>query len=264
MVDSTSPPRADVVLLHGMWGCGETLDPVAAVLRTAGYRTFQPTLPGHGPSLDRQERRALGKLGIRAYTDWLQDYVAGLDLSAPPILLGHSMGGLLAQHLAARIPSAALVLLAPACPAGINIITPRGIVATSTALLHCRFGDRVHRPWHWLLDLCFLNDLPRAHRRVFHDDFLLESGQSYVDIVFWFLQRERHSAVAAERITAPMLILAGTRDRVIRAGVTRRIARRYPQAILEFLPRRGHMLFLDEDGHEVGERVVDWLAAVGT
>lgn len=255
---TTPSSRADVVLLHGMWGCGGTLDPVAKPLQEAGFRTFQPTLPFHKAGLSKEDARALGEFGIQAYVAWLRDYIGSLDLAQPPILLGHSMGGLLAQHLAAEIPAAALILLAPANPAGINCITPWGVLATSNALLHILTRNPVQRPWRPILNLCLLNDLPADQRAQWHSSFLQESVQSYQDIVFWFLQRNRPSAVQLNSVDCPVLILGAEKDHLIRPGVVRRIAKRYPQATLEFMPKRGHMMFFDQQAHEVGARILQW------
>ncbi|MCP4094417.1 MAG: alpha/beta hydrolase [Planctomycetes bacterium] len=259
-MSSTPPTRTDVVLIHGMWGCGNTLDPVSKPLQEAGYRTFQPTLPHHAPGLSKELRRELGKFGIPAYVAWLRDYLKGLDLAQPPILIGHSMGGLLAQHLAAEVELAGLVLLAPANPAGINCITPWGIVATSNALLHIVTRNPVQRPWRPILNLCLLNDLPAEQRAQWHSSFLLESTQSYKDIVFWFLQPQRPSAVPRDQCQCPVLVLGAAKDHLIRPGVVRRVAKRYPQATLEFMQKRGHMMFLDQDAHEVGARILAWFA----
>ncbi len=62
-------------------------------------------------------------------TTSLLDYAEVLDgeikqLRDKPIVMGHSMGGLLAQMLGARGLAEALVLLTPASPAGIVAITP--------------------------------------------------------------------------------------------------------------------------------------------
>ena len=66
--------------------------------------------------------------------------IAGLD--APPILVGHSMGGLLAQMLAARRDVAALILLAPSAPWGVPPTTLFEIGAAQA--LHAAAGILEH------------------------------------------------------------------------------------------------------------------------
>ena len=72
----------------------------------AGFECHAPSLPGHAPS----DPSALGSLTL---DDYLAALHGGLSkLVAPPIIVGHSMGGLLAQQLAAIIPCEALICVA--------------------------------------------------------------------------------------------------------------------------------------------------------
>lgn len=251
--------KSDIVLIHGMWGCAATLDSMASSLRQAGYVVHQPTLPLHRPNLSREECKELGNYGIQEYASYLKEYLEDLALEQPPILIGHSMGGLLAQHLAAQSPCAKLVLLAPANPAGINCMTPIGLVGTLNALLHSVLRKPVQRPWKWLINLSLLHDFSASDKSRLNKDFLQESTQSYIDIVFWFLQRKRPSAVPLDSIHCPVLILAGAKDRLLRPVVMRGIAKRYPQSILEFLPEHGHMMILPERSQAVQDRILAWL-----
>lgn len=61
----------------------------------------------------------LGTTSLIQYAQDLENYIKGKGLNTKPIIMGHSMGGLLAQILGARGVASALVLLTPAAPAGI-------------------------------------------------------------------------------------------------------------------------------------------------
>jgi pimeloyl-ACP methyl ester carboxylesterase len=78
----------------------------------------------------------LGRTSLLDYAADLESLVRGLD--APPVLLGHSMGGLLALLLAARGLAQAAVLLTPASPAGINALTP-AVIRSRGVLFWPRF-----------------------------------------------------------------------------------------------------------------------------
>jgi len=249
----------EVILIHGMWGCGATLEAIAEALKAEGYPVHLPTLPFHKAHLSNEERKQLGACGIAEYRIWLQQYIEGMNLERPPILVGHSMGGLLAQHLAATIPCERLILLAPANPAGINCITPWGILTSLNVLLHIVTRNPVHRPWNWLQSYCLLNDIPKVQRGAIHPSFLQESTKSYVEIVFWFLKRNRPSAVDSTAVKCPVLLIAGKKDRLIRPGVMRKIAKRYPQCTAKFLPDHGHMMVLAQRSQEVSTCMLDWI-----
>lgn len=66
--------------------------------------------------------RALGTTSLWDYPEFLEHEIQTLNVK--PIIVGHSMGGLLDQILGAREPAKALVLLTPASPAGIMALKP--------------------------------------------------------------------------------------------------------------------------------------------
>ena len=79
------------------------------------------------------------------------DYAADLEdelrgLAEPPILIGHSMGGLLAQMLAARMNVRALVLLAPSAPWGVLPSTAFEIASAQALYLAGDFWNRALEP----------------------------------------------------------------------------------------------------------------------
>jgi len=105
-----------VVLIHGAWSRGEQLAPARAAFEERGYTAHTPTLRHHElPS--HEGAMKVASLSLRDYTDDLVAFVNSLD--SPPLLVGHSMGGLLAQLVAARTRHAGLVAACPGPAAGI-------------------------------------------------------------------------------------------------------------------------------------------------
>jgi len=81
-------------------------------------------------------------------------------------------------------------------------------------------------------------------------------------MVFWFLDRKQASRIRRP-IEAPILIVSGGMDRIVRPRVARALLRRYPLASFRFFPASGHWLF-----HEIGQRRVfdevgDWIETLG-
>src|ERR1700748_3553978 len=106
-----------VVLIHGSWSRGEQFAPARAAFEERGYTAHTPTLRHH--ELPTQEgAMKIASLSLRDYTDDLVTFVNSLD--CPPLLIGHSTGGLLAQLVAARTRHAGLVAACPAPAGGIT------------------------------------------------------------------------------------------------------------------------------------------------
>ncbi|MBI5087395.1 MAG: alpha/beta fold hydrolase [Actinobacteria bacterium] len=93
-----------VLCLHGLGGTGATMWPLVAALDQAGHTCLAPTLPGHGgdPS---------DLVGL-VWTDWLD---AAHEWPAD-IVVGQSMGAMLALDLAARGGCRAVVAINPLAP----------------------------------------------------------------------------------------------------------------------------------------------------
>src|SRR3546814_14642170 len=102
--------------MHGMWGTAASWKRVAGSLAGRGYDGFVPSLLAHDDSTDQPLK--VRSLGLRDYVVALEQQIAAHRFVRPPILIGHSMGALLAQQLATRIQPLAMVLLTPAPPRG--------------------------------------------------------------------------------------------------------------------------------------------------
>lgn len=97
------------LLLHGFPGTPAELRPLAEQLSTAGWTTYGPLLPGFGPQIPT--------LGQKTRHDWLAaargTWQKIQEKHETAVLIGFSMGGALALHLATAHPPHFLVLLAP-------------------------------------------------------------------------------------------------------------------------------------------------------
>ena len=110
-----------VILIHGMSCAGANWKRVASLMTPRGYDCLAPSLPAHDASPDQPLQ--VGRQSLRDYLAFLEQMVATREDRRPPIIIGHSMGGLLAQQLAARVQPLALVLLTPAAPYGITSLS---------------------------------------------------------------------------------------------------------------------------------------------
>ena len=132
-----------VVLIHGSWGRGEQLAPARAAFEERGYTAHTPTLRHHELPLHEGAMK-IASLSLRDYTDDLVAFVNSLD--SPPLLIGHSMGGLLAQLVAARTRQAGLVAACPAPAAGILACDPHKLAHDPAALVTATSLDQAVAP----------------------------------------------------------------------------------------------------------------------
>ena len=87
----------DIVMLHGASAGGWCFDKFRDVFEGRGWRVHTPDLIGHGRDKEGADKKLVG-VGLAEYRT---DFAAVLKTLPPqPMLLGHSMGALLAQQLA--------------------------------------------------------------------------------------------------------------------------------------------------------------------
>ncbi len=106
----------DIVMIHGANEGGWCFDTFKTVFEGLGWTCHTPDLIGHGTKGADAAKTLVG-VGMADYRAELEAFLK--TLPPKPVLLGHSMGGVLAQQLAAEGLASALILIAPAPRSGI-------------------------------------------------------------------------------------------------------------------------------------------------
>lgn len=226
------PNSYGVLLLHGFSGSPATFEDLEGPLRRLGLPLALPLLRGHG----RESPQALA--GI-TWPDWLCDANTALaelrGQSEQVIVVGHSMGALLAALLAADQPEAidGLVLAAPPLRLASPLAPGRPLQALTPLL-----GRILHR---W--------PLPRDYA----DQALAASDTSYpwvpMGALLSFLELSVLSRRRLAEVHQPTLILHSRADRVVAAAAVDLLASGLGtpggQLRMAWFERSGHELFRD-------------------
>jgi pimeloyl-ACP methyl ester carboxylesterase len=221
------------------------------------YKLYAPTLRYHDRG--RVAPKVLGRTSLLDYAADLEKLIAGLD--DKPVLVGHSMGGLLAQMLAARGLARACVLLAPSAPWGVLPSTMFEI-ASAQALLFSSgdYRGSVIPPSYQIAAAHSLDKLDARARRDVYARFVPESGQATFEIMNWSFDFRRAGHVRARDVTCPVLCLVGSDDKINPPSTVSRIASRYQgRARLEVLKDHSHWLIGEPGWERVAARASEWL-----
>ncbi len=217
--------RPPVVLIHGMWSTPETLADVKEAFESNGYTTHVPRLPYHHPrhELSAIEQARLGGATIQEYLESLCRLIESLDQQ--PILVGHSMGGLLAQLVAAKYPCNRLILLSSAGAAGYN--------SWSWSVIRT-FGHNLFKfpLWKQTTNLTLskvsygiANSQTPAVQKDIITSATYESGMAATQIGMWFLFRRPPTRVNYGNITCPVLVIGGNQDKVTPIFIQKKIVK---------------------------------------
>ena len=250
--------KPPVVMIHGGF-CGPwAWDGFAARFRGAGYEVLTPALRHHDGGKPPQ---ALATTSLTDYADDLEGLIAGLD--TPPVLMGHSLGGLLAQMLAARTKLAGAVLLATSPPWGVPPSTLFEIGAAHGLMLRVGFWAMILEPNFAVAAAHSLDRFPKKEREEVFARFVPESGRATFEILHWALDMRRASEVDARKVTCPLLFLAGEADRISPPGTIARAAALYKDcASCETLPGMSHWLVGEPGWEKVCDRTLAWLEEI--
>lgn len=234
---------------HGGWCWEEHFLPFFA---EHGYESHALDLRGHGAS---ENRRSLRFTGIAAYVADVERVVDALDTA--PVLLGHSMGGLVVQRYLENRSAPAAVLLAPDPVGGVWRATARVArrhpVAFIKANTTMRLWPIVATP-DLARDAFFAADMPEAETDRYWSRLQDESYRAYLEML---LRPPR-----PERIRVPILVIGAGEDRLFGPEEIRRTARAYGGAPV-MIPGAGHDLMLDPRWEQAARAILEWLGGHG-
>ncbi|HEX9036582.1 MAG TPA: alpha/beta hydrolase [Ktedonobacterales bacterium] len=259
-----------VVFIHGAWMTPKCWDPFLSYFTARGYNCLAPAWPYHDRSVEELNTLPdprLGRLGLGEIADHFEGIIRALPM--PPLIIGHSFGGLVAQVLLDRGLGAAGVALDPA--------PPRGIIAalyptTTRSLLRVIITPGGwSKVFHWTqpeFAYAFVHTLPPdAQARAFRDYVVPESGRVFFQNALSALSAHSPARIDfANPRRAPLLIVAGAADHIVPATMVRATWRKYPRDqanapdFREF-PGRTHWLIAQPGWEEVASSVEAWLRA---
>ena len=88
-----------VVFIHGLWLHATSWGPWTELFQTAGYAPLAPGWPGEPDTVEetRSHPEQVAGKGINDVVEHYAQIIRGLD--SPPVVIGHSFGGLIVQRL---------------------------------------------------------------------------------------------------------------------------------------------------------------------
>lgn len=244
--DPRTRHKPPILFLHGVFGRPALLEPWTRLLEAEGFAVHTPTLPGREPTDDA----VLAGIGIA------DCFAVALDaydrIGEPAIVIGHSMGGLLTQKIAAARNPRAAVLLAPVPPGvlwpqlrplpHLFQIMPR-ILAGKPFLPSARTMREVP-----------LNTLPVAEREALIPRLVRDSGRVFREMSMGAAATK----VKASDVTCPVLCVSAGSDQNVAPWISRRIARRYGAEHQDH-PGKPHWIIAESALDDVAPPVLDWL-----
>ncbi len=248
--------RPSLLLVHGAWHgawCWDRgfMDRLVA----AGHEVAAVSLRGHGASSGQGpvSRRTHGLSG------YVADVAAAADaLTSAPVVVGHSLGGLVvARYLAERRRAVAGVLMAPLPIHGVLGLTLRRLADDPLAVARV-FATLSCRP--------VVGDQARARSLLFGPAMATVDADAVFPLLgdesfLAFLQLLRPN-LDPSRVAVPLAVLSAADDAVFTAAETEATARAFGTRPVVF-EGMGHDMMLEPGWPGVADWVVAWCDRLG-
>ena len=259
---STAPDT--VVLIHGLWLTALSWERWAERYAARGFRVVARSWPGMEGDIEelRRDPSAIASLGV---TDVVEHYERIIrEVERPPIIVGHSFGGLVAQILLDRGLGAAGVAISPAPVKGIFLLPFSTLKAAFPALKNpfdtYRAVPLTLEQFHY----GFTNHLTEEESAPIYGRYAVP-GPNHVLFQASFANFNPHAATMVDFHNddrAPLLIVGAGRDHTVPASVAKANYNLYRKstAVTEYkeYPERTHWT-INQDGWEgVADFALDW------
>lgn len=243
-----------LLFVHGAWHAAWCWDDnFLGYFAEQGYHALAVSFRGHGgSSTDKPLRRC----GVNDYLDDIRSVADRLPV--PPVVIGHSMGGLIVQKYLETYRAPAAVLM--------SSIPPRGNLGSNLRWLR-------HRPWDAIkmaatgASLPYINTPELARWKFFSPS---TPEQVVMDCAARLQEDSTRISIDClvlklphpKRVTTPMLVLGADQDGAHTCEEVRATARAYGTEA-EFFTGMGHNMMLDSGWESVAKRIDGWLGERG-
>lgn len=245
------------VLIHGIWATPDVWRNWRTFLEDRGWQTATPALRHHDAA-PSSPPAALGTTSLLDYAADLAELLA--NLAEKPVVIGHSMGGLLALMLCARGLARAGVLLTPAPPAEVLALRPSNLWAFARIEMKWGWWRKPHRATlaEALSHTFNTTDPHEGAER--HAAFVHDSGRALFEMGLPWLDAAKATAIDPRVVTVPLLFVAAEKDRLTPPGVVRRVSQRFNHvADYAEYPGQGHWVLGQPGWERIAKDAAEWL-----
>ncbi|MDM7832604.1 alpha/beta hydrolase [Cellulomonas edaphi] len=258
-----------VVFIHGLWLHASSWQPWVDLFREHGYDPVAPGWPREAATVVEARERAddVANISIDEAVDHYAAVIAGLE--TPPVVIGHSFGGLITEKLLGQGHGAAGVAIDPAQIKG---VLPLPLAQLRSALPALGNPANLHRAVSLTREqfrFAFGNALPEQESDALHEQWAIPSPARplFQAAAANFVMHSQAAVDTANADRGPLLLISGTADHTVPDVVTRSTFKQYRDSTavteLRQFEGRGHSLTIDHGWREVADATLTWLLGQG-
>jgi non-heme chloroperoxidase len=264
----TASAPVPVVLIHGLWLHASSWDNWVSQLEERGYQPIAPGWPGDSATAEqtREDPEPTANHGIAEITDHFAAIITALP--TPPVIIGHSFGGLITERLMGLGLGRAGVAIAPAQFHGVHRLPLAQLESAWPVLRHPGNRTRAVPLTRDQFAANFANAVPREEADTLYDRYAIPSpALPLFEGAASAYSAKSDASVDAAHERGPLLMIAGGADRTVPAETVHaayKIQQKNPATTeYKLFPDRGHSQPVDAGWREIAGYALDFLTRVG-
>jgi pimeloyl-ACP methyl ester carboxylesterase len=254
-----------VLFIHGLWLHATSWEPWMHLFRGAGYEPHAPGWPGDGDTVEssRANPEAIAGHGIDDVTEHFARIIDGLP--SPPVLIGHSFGGMIAQKLLGQDRAVAAIAIDAAQIKGVLPVPLSALKATLPVFKNPANKNRSVSLTAEQFRFAFANAVSEKESRELYEHWAIPApGRPLFEAASANFNPHSPAKVATgNENRGPLLLITGGKDHTVPESVTRSTLKQYrhSEAVTDIMKfdDRSHSLTIDSGWREVADACLTWL-----
>lgn len=249
-----------IMFIHGAWVTPACWDRFKSLYEAEGYACLAPAWPCLDRPLVELKKRIHPQFAKQTIKSLVDHYAKQIQvLPTPPVLVGHSFGGLIVQLLLDRGLGR--------CGVAIDAGPPRGVLPSFPALksalpvlLSWGGWRKLHTMSFANFAATFANALPASEQKLAYDTHIVQApGRIYFQAALGI----GNALDFANRNRPPLLLVAGEKDLTSTPSMVKAMFQKHQQSprpveLMEFA-RRSHWLIAEPGWDEVAGKILAWV-----
>src|ERR1700733_12436727 len=252
-----------IVFIHGLWIHSSSWQPWMDFFNQQGYETLNPGWPGDSPTVAecRANPAAIANRGVTEIADSYAKIIE--SLSEPPIVIGHSFGGLIAQVILGRGIAAAAIAIDPAPMKGVWQL-PFSALRASFPVLGNPFNLKKAVSLSFKqFRYGFANAVPEEEAKKLYDRWTIPApARPLFQAATATFAGSATKVDTANTTRGPLLITGAEDDHIAPPVLGKASLKKYNSSVVtefKLFEGRGHSLVVDHGWKEVAEHSLAWL-----
>jgi pimeloyl-ACP methyl ester carboxylesterase len=267
-VEASAADRTPLMLVHGAWLSSGSWGNFIEYFDSRGFDVTAPEWPRKQETVaaQRETSEDIKGLGLTEIVDYYESKIRALD--EPPVLIGHSFGGLIVELLLDRGLGRAGVAMSPAPPKGILVLPFSSLKAAAPALAH-------PSKWHGIVTLSpeeftygFVNTFSPEDAAAAYEKYAVpETGQIFYEAGFANFHMNPPTEIEFKKgDRAPLLVVGAEKDNTVPAALAKKNYGKYEDSpartdYIEFAGRP-HLMMVAEGWREIAAAIEQWIDGV--